>query len=147
MLAGLIDARPAQQRADDDVLLDGEAHERLHDLEGTADAALADVIGRQAVDALTVKRDRPPVRRELAGDHVEYCGLAGAVRADQREDSALRHVEADIVDGDQSAEALADAVDFEERAHFSRSAMPSFLATQGHTPSGFRMTTTSKTTP
>ena len=41
-----------QQRADDDVVLDGERRKRPHDLEGAADAAPANAVGRQAVDAL-----------------------------------------------------------------------------------------------
>ena len=49
------------------------------------------------------------VRRHRAGDHVEQRRLAGAVRADHGEDHALRHVEADGVDGDEAAETLADA--------------------------------------
>ena len=42
----------------------------------------------------------PPLGGKLAGDHVEQRGLAGAVRADHREDRALAHVEADVVDRD-----------------------------------------------
>ena len=40
---------------------------------------------------------RAGVGREHAGDHVEQRGLAGAVRADHREDRALRHREAHVV--------------------------------------------------
>ena len=57
------------------------------------------------------------IRRHRAGDHIEQRGLAGAVRPDHGEDRALRHVEADAVDGDQAAKALADAVDGEQRRH------------------------------
>ena len=44
-----------------------------------------------------------------AGEHVEERRLAGAVRADQRDDLAARHGEVDVVDGDEAAELLADA--------------------------------------
>ncbi len=106
-----------QQRADDDIVLDRERRERPHDLEGAADAAPADLVGRQAVDALAGESDRAAVGRVDAGDHVEQSGLAGAVRADHREDRALRHLEADLVDREQAAEALADRLDRKQRAH------------------------------
>ena len=54
------------------------------------------------------------VGRERAGDHVEQRGLAGAVRADHGENRAFGHIEADAVDGDQAAKALADAFEVKE---------------------------------
>ena len=53
-----------QQRADDDVVLDRQRRERPHDLEGAADAAPADLVGRQAVDALAGEGDRAAVGRD-----------------------------------------------------------------------------------
>jgi hypothetical protein len=44
--------------ADDDVFEDGEAGERLDDLEGAADARETDLIGAPAADILTVEGDR-----------------------------------------------------------------------------------------
>jgi len=46
-------------------------------------------------------------RRELAIHHVEAGGLAGAVRADEGEELALAHREADVVDGAHAAEGLS----------------------------------------
>ncbi len=48
MRARVVDVVPVQQRADDDVVLDRQRRERPHDLEGAADAAPADLVGRQA---------------------------------------------------------------------------------------------------
>ena len=136
-----------QQRADDDIVLDAERRKRPHDLEGAADAAPADAVGRQAVDALAGEGDRSGVGREHAGDHVEQRGLAGAVRPDDRENAALGHLEADPVDRDQAAEPLAHAIDRQQRAHFFRSARPIRLQTHGHTPSGSAVITSSRQMP
>ena len=53
----------------------------------------------------------PGARRQERGDQLEQGGLAGAVRADHREDLAARDVEGDVVDGDQAAEALGQVLD------------------------------------
>ncbi len=138
---------PAHQRADDDVVLDAERRKRPHDLEGTPDAAPADAIRRQAFDALASEGDGAAVGREYARDHVEQSGLAGAVRTDHSENAAFRHVEAELVDRDEAAEALADAIDFQERAHGSRSVSPSRRLSQGQMPSGSAMITISRQMP
>ena len=63
-----------------------------------------------------VKRISPLSGRERAGDQVEHRGLARAVRADQADDLAgARRVKRQLVDGDQAAEGLAQAVDLEHR--------------------------------
>ena len=75
-------------------------------------------LGRpQAGDDLAVDLDLATGRRELAEDAVEQRGLAAAVRADQAEDLALLHVEADAIDGLDAAKALLDVADFEDRGH------------------------------
>ena len=62
-----------------------------------------------------LKRDLAGRRRVEAGDHVEEGRLAGAVRADQADDRALRDREVDLVDRDQAAEALGDLAGLEDR--------------------------------
>ena len=140
---------PMQQGADDDVVLDRERRKRTHQLEGAADAAPADDVGPEPVDALAGEMDRAVVGREHAGDDVEQRGLAGAIGTDDREDSALRHAEADIVDREQAAEALAQPGDLEQRRHcFPPFApRPSMRESHGQTPSGSTITTTSRHTP
>ena len=54
------------------------------------------------------KSDVALVRRVQPRDHVERGRLAGAVRADQADDLALRHVERDPVEGDDPAEPASD---------------------------------------
>ena len=94
-----------------------ERRKRPHDLEGAADAAPADLIGRKTIDAFAGESDGAAVGREHTGDHVEKRRLAGAVRPDHRKNLAFRHFETDAVDRDKAAETLADAVDCQERAH------------------------------
>ena len=136
-----------QQRADDDIVLDRERRERPHDLESAADPAPANLVGRQAFGALTGESDRAAVGRVDAGDHVEQSGLAGAVRADHRDDGALRHLEADLIDREQAAEALADRLDRKQRAHARSPVRPSRRASQGQMPSGSARITSNRQMP
>ena len=66
--------------------------------------------------------------------------------ADYGEDVALHDLEADVADRQQAAKPLAHAGHGQEWAHvrFSR---PSLRASQGHTPSGMSMITSSKQRP
>ena len=67
------------------------------------------IVARLPADQLdAVEPDRAGVGRELAVDHVEGGRLAGAVRADQRQQFAGGEVEADAVDGPHAAEGLAE---------------------------------------
>ena len=141
------DVVAVQKRADDDIVLDRQRRERPHDLEGAADAAPADAIGRKPVDALAGERDAAAVRCVHAGDHVEQGRLAGAVRADDGVDAAFGHLEAEPIDRDEAAEALADIVDRQERAHDPRPFRPRRCASQGQTPSGSATITASRQTP
>ena len=60
-------------------------------------------------DRLAVESISPVGRRVGAGDHVEEGRLAGAVRADERDDRAARDVEVDVVDRQQATEPLGHA--------------------------------------
>ena len=71
---------------------------------------------RQAArDVSAEEADLARARRQRSGDQVEHGALAGAVGTDQADDLAGLDLEADIVDGDQAAEALDGAVDSEQR--------------------------------
>src|SRR3954470_14869435 len=52
-------------------------------------------------------------RRDEAGDHVEERRLAGPVRSDDGRHTLGRHVEGDVVVGDQSAESTGEVIDLE----------------------------------
>ena len=141
-----VDVTAMQQRADDDVVLDAQARERPHDLKGAADAAPANTVGRQMLDALAGESDGAAIGRKHSGDHVEQRGLAGTVRADHGEDAALGHLEADPVHRHKPAKPFADALNRQERAHCLRSS-PMRLHSHGHTPSGSAVITSSRQMP
>ena len=57
--------------------------------------------------------DFAAVRLFLAGDHAEQRRLAGAVRADDADDRARRHLEAQVVDQQAVAEALGHVLELD----------------------------------
>src|SRR3546814_20607887 len=82
------------QGADDDVVERAQLLERLDDLEGAADAGMADAVGPEPVDAAASEADAAFIGAKHAGDHVEAGGLAATVRADQADSAALGHPKA-----------------------------------------------------
>src|SRR6202030_2373704 len=109
----------AETGADGAVLQDRHIGERLYDLMGAGDAVARHHERPLAGDVDAVKGDAAGIRREHTVDEIEQGRLAGAVRPDQSKDFALAHCEAEIMYGEQPAETLADAVEFEERGHSS----------------------------
>ena len=95
----------AEVLADAQVLHHGHRLEGLRDLEGAGHAQMGHPVGRETVDALAVEQDVARTVEE-AGDEVEDGGLAGAVRSGHAEDLALLHLEGEVVDGGEFAEAL-----------------------------------------
>ena len=106
---------PARVRSDEDVLEHRHRREELDVLERSRDAAPDDPVRRRAEQALAVERDLAGLRAVEASDHVEGSRLAGAVRADQAGDLALLHLERDVVQRDDAAEAARDVLQLEER--------------------------------
>ena len=98
-----------------DIVLDAERRKRPHQLEGAPDAAARRCGRGRALDALAGKRDRALIGRDLAGDHVEQGGLAGAVGADDGEELAGPDAEAHGVERLQAAKALAHRIDRQQR--------------------------------
>ena len=107
-----------QMCADRDVLGDGQAGERLHDLERARDAAPGEAVRRLAGDVAAGIEDAAGARRQEAGDDGEQRRLAGAVRPDQRGDAARLGGERRLVDGEQAAEA------FRHRSRRAEAAQP-----------------------
>jgi hypothetical protein len=101
----------------DEVLPHRQFRKHLQKLEGAADAEPIQLGRPQSGDDPAVDLHLAIGRRKLAEDAVEQRGLAAAVRADQAEDLALLHVEADAVDGLDAAKALLDVADFEDCGH------------------------------
>ena len=109
---------------DRDVLTHAQARERLHDLERTRDAESADPVrGQHVGDTPASELDAAPSRPKNARDEIHQRRLAAAVRADQPDDGALLHVERDLAERLQTAEAHADLVDPQERRAHARYAL------------------------
>src|SRR5262249_40681493 len=106
--------------ADEEVLQDARMLEELDVLKGAGDAAAGDLVRRRAGDVLVLEDDAP--RRALvdAAHQVEDRALAGAVGADDGEDLALLHLEADAVDRLDAAEMDGEILRREE-GHLRRS--------------------------
>ena len=68
-------------------------------------------LARGVPEVVFPQHDRAVVRPEQAGDHGDGRGLAGAVRPEQAEQLAARHLEGDAVNGPQFAEPLGQALD------------------------------------
>ena len=113
------------QGADDHVVEHRESGERLHQLEGAADAGGADLVGAKPVYPLFLKKNFSRIRRVNAGDQVEDGGLAGAVGADEGVDAALRDLEGGLVHRAQPAKRFRDTADAQ---HFSAPAAVSARA-------------------
>src|SRR5438045_4459367 len=67
-----------------------------------------------AGDVVTEKDDLAPVAFENAGKEVEHGGFARAVRANQTEDFAGHHLEADLTHRLEAAEAFHNVVKHQE---------------------------------
>src|ERR1700751_3292723 len=84
-------------------------------LEGARNTRSGDVGLRVARDRPAGKYDLALVDPKRAGQAVEHRALACAIRADHAENFAGPHLEADVVDGDQSAEPALDAIDLQKK--------------------------------
>ena len=71
----------------------------------------------EPVDRLAVEVHRAGLVLQRAADAIDQRALARAVRPDQAEPLARLHLEVDAVERDEAAEALADIVDVQQRAH------------------------------
>jgi hypothetical protein len=70
------------------VLLGGQAGEKLRDLEGAADPLPAHTARSKPGDVGAVEHDAPGIGAQIAGDDVDEGGLAGAVVADETQSFA-----------------------------------------------------------
>ena len=104
------------ERGDDEVLAHGQAAEQLVDLVALGQAELADVGDVHAGDVAALEDDLAGGRRDLAGQHLEEGGLAGAVGADDAAQLAVVDGEVDVAVGDQAAIALGQAGRLQDRA-------------------------------
>ena len=86
-------------------------------LEAPDDAPPEDRVGLEAVDPLPAEPDRPAVRREDAGDHVEEGRLPAPVRPDEADELPFGDPRTDAIDRPQAAEPLLDVLEPEDGVH------------------------------
>src|SRR6185436_9504289 len=93
-------------QAEGDVVLDAEVGEEGVALEDRVRRA---AMGRLAGDVDALDADLALAGPLEAGDHPQRGRLAAAAGAQQREELAARQLEAEVVDGQERVEALADS--------------------------------------
>src|SRR5262249_21370563 len=81
--------------------------ERARDLERARNALPADRVRGEPRDLAAAKADRARARPQRAGDQVERRALARAIRADQAQNLAFARFKRDLIDRQETAEALA----------------------------------------
>src|SRR5207244_5628385 len=97
----------------------GHVLEEADVLERAPDSALRERVRRLAGDVLAVEHDAAAARPVDTGEHVEEGRLARTVGADQARHGAALDREVDVVDGDETAELLAQPSRLEQRVAHS----------------------------
>src|SRR5262245_23654926 len=139
-------AREDRQR---NIVENAKPVEQIDDLEAARDARLDPFVDRGEGDVFALEQDPAAVRLELSADQINERGLAGAVRAHEREEFALVDGEIHAVAGTQVAELLAE-IDRLEKDHEDFSCGRSLSATAEIAPTipvGKSMTRSTRTTP
>ena len=101
------------------VLTDRKAIEELIDLIALGEPKLADIGDAHPRDVSAFEDDPARRRRNLAGQHLEECGLACAVRPDDAAHFTVIDDEIDIAVGHQTAIALGEAGRLQNRSRGS----------------------------
>src|SRR5206468_10172244 len=107
-------ARPAME-PEQHVLKRRHRAEEPDVLEGAADPERRAPVRGKVADVAPAEADPSAVRAEGARHEVEECGLAGAVRADDRVDTAGRDAEIEAREDDERPEAPGEPVNREQR--------------------------------
>src|SRR6516164_5376637 len=87
-----------QQAPGHDVVEGRHPPEQRDILKGPGDALSGGVIGPHSPAGFALPRYRPGLRMVEAVDYIEHRGLAGAIRANHREDLAVPDLEADLIE-------------------------------------------------
>src|SRR5205814_8638616 len=114
----------------------------LRDLDRAADTQARDLARRQAGDVAALVGDRAAIGLEVAGDHVDEGGLAGAVGADQADHRVLLDRRADLGRRGHRAERLAQTARLQNYRHCARS-----RPAADHRPSGRKTISASNAAP
>src|SRR5690606_8683369 len=90
------------------VLQNRQSRKHCRYLERPRDPHAGELCGACSGDVLAVERDRSRRRFEEPGEQVEACGLAGAIRADERMDGMAPHIEIQAGNGIEPTETLGE---------------------------------------
>src|SRR5262249_55287162 len=123
--------------------------EQIDDLEAASDTRPDPFVYRGEGDVFALEQDPAAVRLEMSADQIDERGLAGAVRAHQREKFALVDGEIHAIAGVHAAKRLRE-IDVLEKDHEYFSCGGSFPATAEIAPTmpvGKSMTRSTRTTP
>ena len=93
-----------QMTADQQVLHHGHVREQLGMLEGAADAGKRDLVHRHGRQIVAIEHDMAGIRPVDAVDAVQKRGLAGPVRADNRNQLAIAGTESNAIESGEAAE-------------------------------------------
>ena len=118
---------PVEVREDEQVLLDGQRHVEVVELRRDAAAAARacfDSSGQREAEHLELAL----VGDRLRGQQPHRRRLAGAVRAEQADARALRHVEVEPVDGGDRPVALDDAAQADGELALTSVSLPGSVA-------------------
>src|SRR6266508_4440122 len=88
-------------------------------LECTTHPLGSDLMGRQVMDVLTLESDRAAGGGYIAGNYVEKCGLARAVRSNDGFHFAAPRLQRNAGQSLKPREVDRDIGEFEERVHHS----------------------------
>ena len=111
---------PAEDGGQPYVLVNTERVERNDLLECPGDAEPTKLVRGRVLNPATAELDPASFGMERqAGDCIEQGGLAGTVRPGDPKDGAFENFEADIIDRQEAAEALAKVAYTQYRVHSS----------------------------
>ncbi len=99
-----------------DVVEHRHPRERTYDLEGAADAEMADSVRPHADDVPVLEGDLSFIRGKKSVQQIEQRGFAGAVRSDNPDQLAALNRKVDILDSLQPSEGFRQSLDVEDDA-------------------------------
>src|SRR3989441_11336194 len=120
-------AQPPRWRrvaADLQVLLDGHGRKEAAAFGDERDAVAAEVVRRYRRQIATVEADGSGPDRQEAGDRVDQCRLAGAVRSHHGDEVARADAERHVPDGDGVAVGHFEVLDLKHRPFRDTPARP-----------------------
>ena len=103
------------ERAHLQILLDAHAREHMTTFRNMRHAVRHDIVVALLEQIMAVEHHRTGFRRHQTGDGMQRSGFAGAVRTDQRNDLAVVHMHADVLDGIDRAIGHTEILDVEHQ--------------------------------